>query len=174
MFSAATQGYWFVKSRWWETLALLLIAFSMFRPGFWWDQIYPPTQDLPPAQLMAQVDQLQPGQFIQLNVEGISIEGDEISKTVSLQLEDGSGDATQRLESMGLMVSQAGERQIVDLVVFGSPAERAGVDFGWEITGVRVTTDRPPRELVFIPALLLLGLVGWLQRRRLNAQLAAA
>ena len=170
VFSAATQGYWLVKSRWWETLALLLIAFSLFRPGFWWDRVYPPTQDLPPAQLMEQVNRIEPGQFIQLNVEGISIEGDEISKTVSLQLEDGSGDAAQRLESMGLMVSQAGERQIVDLVVFGSPAERAGVDFGWEITGVRVPAARPPKELVFIPALLLLGFIGWLQRRRLRAR----
>lgn len=119
---------------------------------------------------MEQVNRLAPGQFIQLNVEGITIEGDEVSKTVSLQLEDGSGDATQRLESLGLMVSQNGERQIVDLVVFGSPAERAGLDFGWEITGVRVPTERPPKELVFIPALLLLGLLGWLQRRRWHAE----
>jgi TRAP-type uncharacterized transport system fused permease subunit len=174
VFSAATQGYWFVKTRWWETIVLLLIAFSMFRPGFWWDMVYPPTQDLPPAQLVAQVDKMNAGEMIQLNFEGMTLEGDMVSKTVPLQLESANGDALQRLESMGLMLSQDGDRWIVDLVVFGSAAERSGVDFGWEITGIRVNTDRPPKELVFIPALLLLGLVGWGQRRRLHAQLATA
>ncbi|MBV1786708.1 TRAP transporter permease [Marinobacterium sp. D7] len=173
VFSAATQGYWFVKTRLWETAALLLIAFSLFRPGYWWDMIYPPSVTLPAAQLDAQIEKIKAGNFIQLNVEGMTIEGDEVSKTIQLQLEDDSGDATARLESLGLMLSQDGERRIVDLVVFGSPAERAGVDFGWEITGIQVKSDRLPKELVFIPALLLLVFIGWLQRRRLAAATTA-
>jgi TRAP-type uncharacterized transport system fused permease subunit len=43
LFAAATQGYFFVRSRWWETVALLLIAFTLFRPGFWLDQVQPPS-----------------------------------------------------------------------------------------------------------------------------------
>ena len=35
MFAAATQGFFVVRGRWWETLALLLISFTLFRPGFW-------------------------------------------------------------------------------------------------------------------------------------------
>jgi len=174
VFSAATQGYWFVKSRLWETAVLLLIAFSLFRPGYWWDMLYPPLDTLPPTQLETEAGQMQAGDFIQLDVEGVTIEGEEVSKTVSLQLDDDSGDATARLESLGLMLSRQGERVIVDLVTFGSAAERAGVDFGWEITGILVKSDRPPRELVFIPALLLLGFVGWLQRRRLRAAASVA
>ena len=42
VFATATQGHWLVKTRWYETLALLLIAFSLFRPEFWWDKIHPP------------------------------------------------------------------------------------------------------------------------------------
>ncbi|MBI3451772.1 MAG: TRAP transporter permease, partial [Rhodospirillales bacterium] len=37
LFAAATQGYFLVRSRIWETAALLLIAFALFRPGFFWD-----------------------------------------------------------------------------------------------------------------------------------------
>ncbi|MDP6730045.1 MAG: TRAP transporter permease, partial [SAR324 cluster bacterium] len=48
MFAAATQGFFFVKSRWWETIALLLISFTLFRPGFWWDMLYPPNQIINP------------------------------------------------------------------------------------------------------------------------------
>ena len=34
LFAAATQGFWFVKSRKWESAALLLVALTLFRPGF--------------------------------------------------------------------------------------------------------------------------------------------
>jgi len=169
IFSAATQGYWLVKSKLWETAILLLIAFSLFRPGFWWDQIYPPSINLPSTALTAEVDKLQQGSFIQLRVEGINIEGDEINKTVSLQLETAEGDAKQRLESMGMIVSQNDDQWIVDQVIFGSAAEKSGVDFGFAITGLEVSNDRPPKELVFIPALLLLAGVAALQRRRRTA-----
>jgi hypothetical protein len=37
LFAAATQGYFLVRTRWYETIALLLIAFTLFRPGFWLD-----------------------------------------------------------------------------------------------------------------------------------------
>ena len=45
VFAAATQGYFLVRSRWWETIALLLITFTLFRPGYWWDMVYPPYQE---------------------------------------------------------------------------------------------------------------------------------
>jgi TRAP-type uncharacterized transport system fused permease subunit len=37
LFAAATQGWFFAKNRIWES-ALLLVAFSLFRPGFWMDE----------------------------------------------------------------------------------------------------------------------------------------
>lgn len=175
VFSAATQGYWLVKSRLWESLALVLIAFSLFRPGFWWDEVYPPSTTLPGSALVQEVEGLQAGQFIQLQVAGETLEGDQVAKTVSLQLETAEGDAAQRLESMGLMLMQDNDNWVVDLVVFGSAAEKSGIDFGWQITGVEKASDRPPKELVFIPTLLLLAFVAWLQiRRRDQASLAAA
>ena len=39
LFAAATQGFFFVRSKLWETLALLLVAFTLFRPGFWLDYV---------------------------------------------------------------------------------------------------------------------------------------
>lgn len=173
IFSAATQGYWLVRSRLWESLALVLIAFTLFRPGFWWDEIYPQSQSLPASQLEAEVEKLGAGEFIQLTISGISIEGDEINKTVALQLDDTSGDATARLQSMGLMINAIGDERIVQMVNFGSTAEKAGVDFGFDITGVTVATERPAKEWMFIPALLALIGIALLQRRR-RTQLVSA
>ena len=46
-FAAGTQGYFLTKSRIWETAVLLLVAFTLFRPGFWWNMAYPPlTEEL--------------------------------------------------------------------------------------------------------------------------------
>jgi TRAP-type uncharacterized transport system fused permease subunit len=51
VFAAATQGYFIVKSRWYESLALLLITFTLFRPGYWWDMVYPPYMEVPASQM---------------------------------------------------------------------------------------------------------------------------
>ena len=60
------------------------------------------------------------------------------------------------------------------MIGFGSAAERAGLDFDFEITSVLQQNERPPTELIWIPALLLLGGIMWLQRRRSAADRAAA
>lgn len=172
-FSAATQGFWYVKSKWWETLALLLIAFTFFRPDFFWDKIYPPTVDVPADALVETIESMPSNGFIELNVEGMSFNGDEVKKTVSLQLVDAKGDASQRLESMGLVLRQENQLWYVDRVVFGRAAEKAGVDFDFAIVGIRQEVSRLPKELMYIPALLLLIIIGWIQKGRMRRQVHA-
>ena len=67
-------------------MALLLIAFALFRPGFFWDRIYPPLIESEPAQIDQVAEALPAGASIRLHAEGITIEGDEVSKTVILPL----------------------------------------------------------------------------------------
>ncbi len=165
-FSAATQGYWMVRSKLWETLALLLVTFTLFRPGYWMDQIYPPFIDLPATELHPTVAAMQKGEFVQLKFEGLTLEGHEVQKTVSLQLDEAVDGAQARLEQMGLMLTEGDDSWTVDLVMFDSQAQKSGIDFGWEIVGLQQAASRPPKELMFIPALLLLGVIGWSQSRR--------
>ena len=42
LFTAGTQGYFMARSKIWESIALILIAFTLFRPGFWMDMVSPP------------------------------------------------------------------------------------------------------------------------------------
>ena len=51
LFASATQGWFMVRNRIWESLVLLLVAFTLFRPGFWLDQVQPPYVETPPAQV---------------------------------------------------------------------------------------------------------------------------
>jgi len=55
---------------------------------------------------------------------------------------------------------------LVDNIVFGSPASKAGLDLDWEIHSLQIKNDRPAKQWVFIPALLVFALIVILQRRR--------
>ena len=59
-----------------------------------------------------------------------------------------------------------GEEVIADQVLFGSPAQEAGIDFDWKILSLRVEAERPAKQWIYIPALLLLAIVALTQRRR--------
>ncbi|MEH6579882.1 MAG: TRAP transporter permease [Amphritea sp.] len=165
VFAAATQGFWLVKSRWYETALLLLIAFSMFRPGFWWDMVYSPTLLEPASKIEILAERAPADGSLKLQVSGLTIDGDQVSKIVLLPLgEPASGE--ERLENAGLTLREDGQQVVVDMVTYGSPAQGLGLDFDWEIQQVLVDADRPPKQLVFIPVLALLILLGFGQRRR--------
>lgn len=164
-FAAATQGFFLVKNRWWETVILLLVAFTIFRPGYWWDMVFPPLVEKPPAQIYRVIDKTPPQAMIRLAVEGETLEGKEVSKVVMLTLE-GEGDAKQRLSNAGLELERTDNNFTVSNVVFGSAAEKAGIDFDWNIVSVQVEAERLPKHFMYIPAILCLSVVWSLQRRR--------
>lgn len=165
IFAAATQGYWLVKNRWYETVLLLLVAFSLFRPGFWWDEVYPPIERKPATELEQIAGSLSANDSLRLAVAGETIDGDYVKKIVELQVGETEGGA-QRLQDLGLMISFSDDKVMVDMVGFDSPAQKVGIDFGWEILAVETETDRPPKQLVYIPVILLLAGMAALQLRR--------
>ncbi len=165
VFAAATMGWFVTRSRLWESAALLLVAFTLFRPGFWWDMIYPPLVEVDPAQIVQAAAEVPDGGSLRLQAEGLSIEGDQVAKTVMLPMGP-AGPGDERLANAGLELRQEDGRVLIDGIGFGSAAEKAGLDFDFEITSVLGVNQRPPKELMWPPALLVLGLIIWLQRRR--------
>ncbi|GLQ71315.1 TRAP transporter permease [Vibrio penaeicida] len=168
IFSAATQGWWFTRNKWWETVLLLVLTFSFFRPGFWWDMLYPAKDYYEGHEITQVAEGLNVGQTLELRVGGEDIDGDYSEKTVRLPFEDSAVTGEERVASMGLMLNEVEGRMIVDMVEFGSPAEASGVDFDWEIKSVVLEADRPMKEWVFVPALMILFAMAWNQRRRAN------
>jgi len=173
VFSAATQGYWFTKSYKWESALLLLITFTLFRPGYWWDMVYPATQDQPGTEVIEHIENVPAGESMVVQASGMSLSGDEVSTYLSLEL-PAAESPEARLASAGLEVSRQDDTMVVDFVGYGSQAENAGVSFGWTIDAVQVENERPPKELMFIPALILLGLVAFGQLRRRTPEEASA
>ena len=165
VFSAATQGYWFTRSYKWESALLLLITFTLFRPGYWWDMVYPATEERPGTVIEEYVQSVPPDGSIVLKASGMSLSGDEVSTYLKLPIPAGDS-PQQRLAEAGLELSESDGQMIVDFVGFDSPAEDAGISFGWTIDAVQTDLERPPKELMFIPALALLGLIAFGQLRR--------
>ncbi|WP_343351458.1 TRAP transporter permease [Pseudomonas sediminis] len=171
IFAAGTQGFFLVRSRLYESVLLLLVAFTLFRPGFWMDMLHDPYQEVPPAELAQALDGVEDGSSLRLRILGENAVGDPREFTVLLPVPDGaSGQA--RLEKLGLNLYEEGDKVLVDSVTFGSLAADAGLEFDQQILSVRAPTDRWMKELMWIPGFLLFGLVVLLQRRRKLAQTA--
>lgn len=165
VFAAATQGYFLVKSRWYESLALLLVTFTLFRPGFWLDMVYPPYVEVPAAQMGQLIEDAPVNASKRLWIEGTNLDGKDIRKGVLLPLGD-KGTTRERLGSSGVSAMVQGNEMLITQVRFGSRAEKLGMEQGFRIVSAEVPADRPAKEWLFVPALALLLLVIGLQKGR--------
>ncbi len=173
IFAAATQGYLLTRNRLWETAALLFIAFLLFRPGFIWDKIFPPLIEKPATELVTIVEEMEPGSQLRLMIRGEDFNGNEYEKTLMLPVGDEQNGA-ERIIGIGFETREDEGKILIDNVVFSSPAEKAGVDFDQEIVSVQSVASRPPKQLVFIPAILAFVLIWSIQRGRSRKEQALA
>lgn len=167
VFAAGTMGYFLTRSRLWESAALIVVALILFRPGMLLDRVQPEFNQMPPSAIFEVAEAAPDDADIRLRLEGIDFTGKEVASTYLLPLGAKGQDGVSRLATeAGLeLVEQDGD-VIVDNVDFGGPAEAAGIDFDWKVTQVETRNDRLPKELFYIPAFLLIGLVVFFQRRR--------
>ncbi|MEO1722553.1 MAG: TRAP transporter permease [Pseudomonadota bacterium] len=165
LFAAATQGYFITRNRIWESALLLLVAFSLFRPGFWMDMIVPPFEDRPPAELAAAAADVPEGENLRLNVAGLNEFGEPITFTALVPM-TGEADGAARLEAAGITLREDGDKIMIDDVAFGSVASDAGLDWDQEILDVKSPIAQPTKYLIYFPVLLILAAVVALQRMR--------
>ncbi|TRW97912.1 TRAP transporter fused permease subunit [Paracoccus sp. M683] len=168
LFAAATQGWFLTRSRIWESALLLLIAFSIFRPGFWMDMIYPPYEELAPTQLEQAMAEAPVGGELQLRLAGLNAVGDPVEFGALLVVPEGV-DGVERLTNTGITALRTeGDKVYIDDVAFDSAAQKAGLDWDQEILNVRSPVSAPSKYWLYIPVALLLALVVWSQRRRIG------
>ncbi|GIL00039.1 MAG: C4-dicarboxylate ABC transporter [Alphaproteobacteria bacterium] len=173
-FVAATQNWFLVRNRWYETVALALVCFTLFRPGFWLDLVSEPFVRLPGDQVMAQADQTPAGRPLHLRVETLDPLGNPVEKLVRLELGEGETGA-ERLAAAGLTLSTFGGDPMVQAARLGSQAGSFRLQPGDLVVGIEVPANRPASQWFMIPAIALFGLVFLLQslRKRRGARAAA-
>ena len=170
LFSAATQGFWFVRNRWWETILLLALTFLFFRPEAIWDRIQEPYVLKPGSEIFKIADTMKEGDLIEFTVSGETLIGKQRTYTFSLPLEKGET-GKEKISNTGLTLDNLFGPMEVAMILPGvnkqvEAMKKAGVDSGWIVESVRVEADRLPKQLVFIPAVIIMVFLAWLQIKR--------
>ncbi|MEO1154180.1 MAG: DUF3394 domain-containing protein, partial [Pseudomonadota bacterium] len=172
LFAAATQGYFLAKSRFYESIALLAVAFTLFVPNVWLDMVQSPFRDVPPAEFEQAVAEAGEGDQLRLLIQGPDFNtGDQAETTIVMDI-TGEGSALERIDASGLMLFAEGDVVRLDEPVFGTATAEKLADFDFYsddpvvLASVQSPQNRMPAQVFYIPALLLLAGVILLQRRR--------
>ncbi|MEK9552890.1 MAG: TRAP transporter permease [Alphaproteobacteria bacterium] len=177
-FCSATQRHMLARNRPWESVILLLVAFTMFRPDYWLDRVSPPFIELPGPQVVAHLETPAADEagvrMLRARLSGPDFDDADriVDRSVILEL-PAAGAPLDRLEKAGLLMTIDDGVAVVEEPFPGTPLfqELKGFDF---YADRPVTLDvvlieiegRPAREWAFLPAILLLLGIGALQRRR--------
>ena len=172
LFGAATQGFWIVKSRWWETATLLLIAFTLVRPGYWIDQIQEPWSSLAISE--ATLDQANLDGQVRLTIEGPDFDNpDQLTQLVLLIQADSVNTLASALDQAGVLARAEQASILLDEPFPGTENFQTMQRFDFygdtpvEIIDIAMEqTHRLTKEWMYLPALFLLLIVGWSQRTR--------
>ena len=179
MFAAASMRWFRIKCTWLEALVLLIASFMLFRPDWYMNRVSPEYVSRPITEMYSIAGNAKDNQRFVASIRGYNLEGDEISKLVAVNLpvlEDTSGKdveqiGRERLRNAGLTFMDLGGTTQVAAVRFGSPAKRSSWEQGWDVEDVMVANpNRPTPLLFFIPGLILIAGVWWLQGQRIRRQ----
>ncbi|MGV6847964.1 MAG: TRAP transporter permease [Marinibacterium sp.] len=170
LFAAATQGYFIAKSRMWESAVLLFIAFMLFRPDFFLDQVSEKYSSASGPAALALMEETPDGKEIRLTVSGPDFDTQEV-RPVTIVL---PAAGAETLSAQGLTVIEEDGLLKLDEPFSGPDLIQpvSGQEFDYyaddpvQIARIEVENDRMPKELFFIPALLLLAGVVMIQRPR--------
>lgn len=167
-FTAITMNWMRVRCKPWELAMLALATLLLFRPDFFMDRIAPAYTSVPASQIYAVAGEAPAGATLAVQIEGMTLEGDERSKTVAVPLGEANPDGRKRLADSGLQLMVLGDQVQIAAVRFGSAARKAGFEEGFDVAALKLPTDRPSPYWFYIPGSLLLLAVWLLQGRRLR------
>jgi TRAP transporter 4TM/12TM fusion protein len=176
LFAAATQGWFLTKSRLWESAALLLVAIMLLRPGFFLDQVQDPWRALPPDQLFEIVEDLPDESVLRLRIVGPDFDNPDQMRERTMAFAMGPAGEPGELrfeEATGLDVMIVdGQVEVDEPFNPNHPTARAlgNMDFYTDppvtIETIELEAEQMPRQVVWIPAVLILALIWFLQARR--------
>ncbi|THH34371.1 TRAP transporter fused permease subunit [Aliishimia ponticola] len=174
LFAAGTMNYFMVKSRLYESAILLLAAFVLFRPGFFLDQIAPEFETRPSAEIFQMAEDAPDDASLRVRFVGENLNGEPIDAKYLLPVGAAGADGMTRLQdAAGIEFREEDGKIFVDNIAFGGPSEQLGIDWDWEVVELDVPTQRLPKEIFYIPGLLLVLLVYLLQRGRQEREVLA-
>ncbi len=166
LFAAATMGWFRARCSWIEIGLLLVATFLFFRPDWVIDRFYAKYTTAPAQELARIADGLRTDEWLVLRIQGESVEGEKITKTVALPMGEGAN-GRERIRDAGVTLAGTADEPLIANVKFGSRARKLGIEQGYKIVELKLPNrERPSPYWVFIPAVLLVAFIWFLQRAR--------
>ena len=172
-FAAVTQGYFAVKSRMWESAVMLACVFMLFRPDFFLDQYQEKYAETSGAAALTAIETLPTGTEARLTISAPDFDTGIVGTKTVLFTPEADGSAMERLNAVGLTVMENEGVLQLDEPFPGTPYfDALANDYDFygdepaQIVLVEVENERMPKEIFFVPALIVIGLIYFMQTRR--------
>ena len=164
IFTAATQGWFINKLRWYEILVFLFISMSLFRPDYILNKFYPKFD-----QQTLKVEKIQSLTFeadreVHLKVTRRTEYGDRYKLFV---IEKDSFENNFNLEEYGINLVNEDGRLTVDTLKWNGIAKKDGVETGDVISEFKIENlDRPNKAIIYPFSFILLLIFGYINYKR--------
>jgi hypothetical protein len=133
----------------------------------------PPYEVHPGSDIVQVANDLPADEPLRLTIRGPDFDNpDKISELAILVDPADSGDVMERLDKAGLLAMEDGDKLVLEEPMAGTAFFTKFQMFDFygdepvEVSEVLLPAHRPVKEIFYIPALALLALIVWLQRRR--------
>ena len=164
IFTAATQGWFINRLKWYEIVVFLLISMSLFRPGFILDKFYPKFEKQNLLADRINTLKFNPDREVHIKVTRRTEYGDRYKLFV---IERDNFDKKYNLEDYGINLVDKEGRLTVDTLKWNGLAKKAGVETGDVITEFKIENlDRPNKAIIYPFSFLLILIFGYNNYRR--------
>ena len=164
IFTAATQGWFVNKLKWYEIVVFLLISMSLFRPGYILDKFYPKfeKQSLQADKIINL--QFNPDKEVHIKVTRRTEYGDRYKLFV---IKKDSFIKKYNLEEYGINLVDKEGRLTVDTLKWNGLAKKDGIETDDVITEFKIENlDRPNKAIIYPFSFLLIFIFGYNNYRR--------
>ena len=164
VFTAATQGWFINKLKWFEIIVFLIIAMSLFRPGFILDKIYPKFNysELNVEKINKQI--LDPNKEIHIKITRRTGYGDRYKLFV---IKKNSFEKNFNIQEYGIKLIDEEGRITVDKLKWNGQAKKNGFETDDVITEFKIENlDRPNKAIIYPFSFIILIIFGYLNYRR--------
>ncbi len=172
-FAAVTQGYFIAKSRKWESVVMMLVVFMLFRPDFFLDQWQDKYTETTGPEALAALEELPVGSSARLLVSAPDFDTGEVGEITLAYSVESEGTALERLDAAGLTVIESDGILTLEEPFPGTKYfDKLANDYDFygdapaQIKAIEIENERMPKEIFFIPALLILLMIVAIQRPR--------
>ena len=158
VFSAATQGWFINKLRWFEIIIFFVISISFLSPEFVLNKFYPKFNyvNLNNASIVS----FEPNKDVHIKVTRPSPYGERYKL---FEIKKGTFDEKFNLESYGITLIKKDDKIIVDTLDWKGEAKKNGLEMDDVITELKTENfNRPNKDVVYVFSLILLIIFGYL------------